>query len=186
MANPPAPTGPRDTRALVVGRFQPPHRGHLQVLETAAAAADEVIVVIGSAQRSHVASNPLTAGERVEALGGLLLDGGVKAAHVIPVPDLDQYHLWVAHVAAHVPAFDVVVAANPLTLHLFSKAGYAVKRVEPVNRETWSGTRIRGRLLAGEPVHDWVTPRVARFLEQEEIQARFQAIAAGRQGASDE
>lgn len=184
MGNPPDPSDPPASRALVIGRFQPPHRGHLQVLEAAADAAREVIVVVGSAQRSHVFSDPLTAGERMEALRGLLLDGEVKVDYMVPVPDLGQYHLWVAHVAAHVPAFDVVVAANPLTLHLFSKAGYDVKRVEPINRDQWSGTEIRRRLLAGEPIGDEVTPRVARFLEQEEIQARFEAIAGSRPGAS--
>lgn len=166
------------SRALVVGRFQPPHRGHLEVLRAAVGSAKEVVVVVGSAQRSHTTKNPLTAGERIEALSAMLKDEGLDVAHLVPVMDLDQYHLWVSHVEAHVPRFDLVVSASPMTLHLFSKAGYPTKRVELVQRERLSGTRVRQGLFEGKDVSSSVTPGVLRLLQGKEIQARLQAIAA--------
>lgn len=172
------------SRALVVGRFQPPHRGHLEVLRAAVDSAREVVVVVGSAQRSHTVKNPLTSGERVEGLTALFKDEGLQVALVIPVMDLDQYHLWVAHVEAHVPPFDLVVSANPMTLHLFKEAGYPTKRVELVDRERLSGTRIRQMLFAGEDVSSHLTPGVLRLLERPEIQARLQAIQAQSRGPS--
>lgn len=176
------PNGDSPRRALVVGRFQPPHRGHLELLRNAAKVADETIVVVGSAQRSHTPVNPLTAGERVEAVTALARDDGVPVAHIVPVVDLDQYHLWVAHVESQVPSFHVVVAANPMTLHLFSKAGYAVEPVEPVRRDEWSGTQIRRRLLSGQDVASHLTPGVSRLLDREGIKERLRAIAEQQEG----
>ena len=52
-------------RGLYVGRFQPFHLGHLDAIKYALKQADELVIVIGSAQYSHNANNPFTAGERL-------------------------------------------------------------------------------------------------------------------------
>jgi nicotinamide-nucleotide adenylyltransferase len=155
----------------------------LEVIRVAAESAREVVVVVGSAQSSHTHRDPLTAGERIEALSGMLKDEGLGVSHVIPVVDLNQYHLWVAHVEAQVPAFDLVVAASPMTLHLFNKAGYATKRVEVTNREVWSGTNIRRLLFEAADVSHAVTPAVAGLLARPEVQARLRAIAGVQRGS---
>lgn len=168
-------------RSLVVGRFQPPHHGHLHTLKQAAEGVDSIVVVVGSAQRSHTLENPLTAGERVELLMGLARDERLPVDHVVPVPDLDQYHLWVSHVEGYAPAFDRVVGANPMTLHLFEQAGYPVQRLEPKKRSEWSGTESRRRLFAGEDPADFLPRRVAEFLKQEELQGRLHALSKRRE-----
>jgi nicotinamide-nucleotide adenylyltransferase len=38
---------------LLIGRFQPFHKGHLQVVKTIARDCDDIIIGIGSAQYSH-------------------------------------------------------------------------------------------------------------------------------------
>ncbi|MEM3596417.1 MAG: adenylyltransferase/cytidyltransferase family protein, partial [Candidatus Bathyarchaeia archaeon] len=50
---------------LYVGRFQPFHLGHLEVVRSILNRADELIIAIGSSQYSHTRRNPFTAGERV-------------------------------------------------------------------------------------------------------------------------
>ena len=172
----------RPTRALVVGRFQPPHRGHLACLRHATTAADETLVVVGSAQRSHTARDPFTAGERIEMLHAAAADEGLRLDHVIPVPDLDMYHLWVAHVDALVPAYDVVVTASPMTAHLFAKAGRRVERIDAVRRTEWSGTAIRARLAQGQDPEDALTPGVRRLLRRPDIDERLRALAAADAG----
>lgn len=164
-------------RALVVGRFQPPHRGHLHCLQEAARLAHETIVVVGSAQLSHIPSDPFTAGERLEMLAVMAAEAELARPWLVPVNDLGQHHLWVAHVAAHVPAFDVVVGGNPLTLDLFAAAGHAVHKVALKERPDWSGTAVRRRLVAREPVAETLTPAVARFLERAEVKRRFAVFA---------
>jgi nicotinamide-nucleotide adenylyltransferase len=52
-------------RGLYVGRFQPFHLGHLDAIKYTLKEVDELVIVIGSAQYSHNANNPFTAGERL-------------------------------------------------------------------------------------------------------------------------
>jgi cytidyltransferase-like protein len=59
---------------LVVGRFQPPHRGHLPLLWAAAAACDLVVVGIGSSERHGTWEDPLTFEERAACLRAVLGD----------------------------------------------------------------------------------------------------------------
>ena len=49
-------------RALFVGRFQPFHYGHLHAVRTILEEAEELVIVVGSAQMSHEPDNPFTAG----------------------------------------------------------------------------------------------------------------------------
>lgn len=170
-------------RALVIGRFQPPHRGHLHCLETAARLADRLIVVVGSAQASHTLRDPFTAGERIEMIRLALTDVDLQAEHILPVPDLNQYHLWVSQVEAYTPPFDVVVTGNPMTAILFEARGYRVERVPVQDRAHLSGTEVRRRLLAGISVTDLVTRSVAAILDRPATHARFTALRAGREGS---
>jgi nicotinamide-nucleotide adenylyltransferase len=52
-------------RGLFVGRFQPFHSGHEQLVESIAAEVEELVIGIGSADASHTRRNPFTAGERL-------------------------------------------------------------------------------------------------------------------------
>ena len=52
-------------RGLLVGRLQPIHDGHMDVISRILAEVDEVIIGIGSAQLSHTLKDPFTAGERM-------------------------------------------------------------------------------------------------------------------------
>lgn len=43
--------------ALIIGRFQPFHKGHLSVIKMVAEKSDSIIIGIGSAQLSHTFEN---------------------------------------------------------------------------------------------------------------------------------
>ena len=51
-------------RGLVVGRFQPYHSGHHQAVKRILKEVDELVIVIGSTQKSYEKENPFTAGGR--------------------------------------------------------------------------------------------------------------------------
>jgi len=53
------------TRGFLIGRFQPFHNGHVQLVEKIATEVDELVIGIGSAGDSHSERNPFTAGERI-------------------------------------------------------------------------------------------------------------------------
>ena len=63
--------------ALIIGRFQPLHNGHLEVIRKVSAECDHVIIGIGSAQSSHTSENPFTAGERYLMMSETLKDEGI-------------------------------------------------------------------------------------------------------------
>lgn len=172
-------------RHLFLGRFQPPHRGHLHALAASSRRADDVYVAVGSAQRSHEPHNPFTIGERFELLGASLDDAGLENVHLFPVPDVHRHAAWVAHVEALVPPFDVVVTNNPLTRRLFSAAGYAVHPGRLWRPDVCSGRRIRARWARGEAAAELLAPavqaRLARIQGPQRVRRLFEeATRTGR------
>lgn len=167
-------------RILVIGRFQPPHKGHLYVLERAAARCDQLLVVVGSAQESYGVQNPFTAGERIEMLDTALRARGIANAMLLPLPDLNRPAEWVAYVASFVPPFDEVVTNNPLTQMLFEREDYKVRNETMQQPRLFSGTRVRERLIAGEPVDDALDPAVIKILKRLKAQKRLQRLAGAK------
>ena len=85
-------------RGLLVGRMQPIHQGHLDVIKRILGEVDEVIICIGSAQLSHSIKNPFTAGERTMMINKALTEHGIPASsyYITPVQDISCNSLWVA------------------------------------------------------------------------------------------
>ncbi len=141
-------------RGLLVGRMQPVHEGHLQVIKTILQEVDEVIIGIGSAQLSHTLKDPFTAGERVMMLTKALSENKISASkyYIIPIQDVECNSIWVAHIKMLTPPFECVYSGNPLVQRLFKESGYTVTQPPLFNREIYSGTEVRRRMLAGG---DW-------------------------------
>ena len=60
--------------AVVIGRFQPFHNGHKTIISRAMAIAEEVVVVIGSANQPRTVKNPFTASERAQMIDAVFPD----------------------------------------------------------------------------------------------------------------
>ncbi|MGZ7209214.1 MAG: nicotinamide-nucleotide adenylyltransferase, partial [Methanobacterium sp.] len=56
------------------------------------------------------------------------------------------------HIKMLTPPFRYIYSGNPLVQRLFKEAGYAVTQPPLFNREIYSGTEVRRRMLAGV---DW-------------------------------
>ena len=150
---------------LLIGRFQPFHKGHLEVVRSIAKKCDSLIIGIGSAQYSHTVDNPFTAGERHLMISRTLKDEGMNEYFLVPIVDINRYAVWVSHVVSLVPPFEVVFTNNNLTRRLFSEAAYQVRDSPMFNRDTYSGTEIRRRMMAGEEWKDLVPPAVAKVID---------------------
>lgn len=166
-------------RGLFVGRFQPFHNGHLQAVKDALKEVDEIVVVVGSAQYSHKISNPFTAGERLTMIREALDEADIAASRfwMVPVPDIHVHMMWVAEVMGYTPRFHVVYANEPLTKRLFKEAGFKVKPIPYYQRETWSSTEIRERMLKGKNWKQLVPKSVARFIEEVNGVQRLRELA---------
>lgn len=164
-------------RVLMVGRFQPIHKGHILVIRKMARKYTSVILGIGSAQYSHTPENPFTAGERVEMSAAALDEEGVKDFFVVPIEDINEHGRWVAHVESMVPRFSAVATNNPLNRRLFQEEGYEVCTTPLYSRGRYSGTVIRKRMLAGRPWKGLVPPAVARIIDEIDGVSRIRQLA---------
>lgn len=152
--------------ALFVGRFQPFHLGHAAVIQTILKDADELIIVIGSSQKSHDLDNPFTTGERIRMIRAALDELKIKERYyLIPVPDSTMHALWAPKVIAYCPPFDVVYSNEPLTRRLFTEAGITVQNIPMFHRERYSATEIRRRILSDEDWRSLLPSSVARVIE---------------------
>ena len=155
-------------RGLLVGRFQPFHLGHLGVVQgLRAARPDETVLLgIGGAQESCPLADPFTAGERWEMIDRALRGAQVDGWAVVPVADIHQHALWVAHLVGLLPRFERVYTNNPLTRLLFERAGFAVENPPLIDRARYEGAKIRALMISGG---DWAgrlpTP-VAEYLRE--------------------
>ena len=155
-------------RGVFVGRFQPFHKGHLEVIKKIVKGVDELVIIVGSSQYSHKLDNPFTAGERITMIRNALEETEIQLQRIwiIPVPDVHQHALWVSQIVGYTPKFDLVYSNEPLTSRLFTEAGFKVKTLPFIKREIYLATEIRKRMLAGENWKELVPKSVAQFIEK--------------------
>jgi len=151
-------------RPLFVGRFQPFHIGHLDMVRRILSRHEEVLLGIGSAQYSHTRENPFTAGERYEMIKRTLDAEGIHAYHIVPIPDTHVHSVWVGHVVSLVPKFDLVYANSPLVVRLFREKGLRVEELPLLKREAYSGTEIRRRIYEGGEWMSLVPKEVSQYI----------------------
>lgn len=82
--------------AVVIGRFQPLHAGHMSLLRAGLANARHLLVLVGSANEPRSFENPFTAGERC-ALITQSLAGDAQRVHPVPIESSNyQVEDWLA------------------------------------------------------------------------------------------
>ena len=172
------------TRGFLVGRFQPFHSGHQQLVEGIAEEVDELVIGIGSADASHTVRNPFTAGERMVMISNVMADIDVQT-YVVPLEDIDRNAVWVSHVESMCPPFDVVYSNNPLVIRLFGEANYEVRDSRMIDRGRLRGTRIRERIIDGAAWKDRVPEAVVGAIAEIDGVQRLRTIADSDDGDAD-
>ncbi len=165
--------------SLAVGRFQPLHNGHMEVIRQCASESENLIIGIGSAQYSHEPENPFTAGERYLMIKEAMKDEGIDNYCIVPIEDLNRYSVWVAHVVSMSPPFSKVYSNNPFTRRLFSEAGYELRTSPLYNRDVFSGTIVRKRMVEDEDWRSLVPAAVADVIDRIDGVERVKQIFGG-------
>lgn len=165
-------------RGLLIGRFQPFHRGHLEVVRKIRAdrPAASLLIGVGTADESYTWENPFTAGERLEMIERALSEAKVENTLLVPIADISRHALWVSYLEALLPTFDRVYTNNPLTRLLFERSGYLVESPPLFDRARYEGVRIREQLAEGAGWKDAVPPAVAAYLDEIGAPARLQVL----------
>lgn len=163
------------TRGFLIGRFQPFHSGHQQLVEKIAGEVDELIVGIGSAGDSHTTRNPFTAGERVMMITKSLESLGITT-YTVPIEDLNRNSVWVSHVESMSPRFDVAYSNNPLVIRLFVEAGVEVRQTTMFNRDDLKGSEIRELMIEGGDWRGYVPEPVEEVVDEVNGIQRIQTV----------
>jgi len=137
---------------LLIGRFQPFHKGHLSAINFGLSKVENLWIGIGSSNKSHEKKNPFTADERKEMILSSLDEEKLKRIKIFYVPDIGDHEKWTYHVDSIVPKYDVVFSNDDFTISLYKKRGFDVIEVPLLQRDMISGTRIRELLVMGQ---DW-------------------------------
>jgi nicotinamide-nucleotide adenylyltransferase len=164
---------------LFLGRFQPFHGGHLEVIREMAGQVDKLIIVVGSAQLSHTFEDPFTAGERHLMISETLDAEGGFNYFIIPIVDINRYSIWVAHVRSLAPPFEVIFTNNDLTARLFSEAGVEVRRPRLYDRERYSGRRVRELMATGGDWRPLVPGGTMKVIDAIDGEKRVRELARG-------
>ncbi|MBW2997321.1 nicotinamide-nucleotide adenylyltransferase [Candidatus Woesearchaeota archaeon] len=160
---------------LILGRFQPLHKGHLKVIEDAYKEDKDIVIAIGSAQVTDRKENPFSAEERKLMLEKTLEANNIKAK-IILVPDIACDDTYVGHVEEFVgDKPDKIITENEWTIDLFKKAGYDV-HITPRYFDI-SATDIRDKISKDEPWEDLVPTETLKVLKEINCVDRIKKIS---------
>lgn len=134
---------------VILGRFQPFHKGHQFLIEKALEMGD-VTIAIGSSQESWTQSNPWSVEER-EYMIREWLDG--RSAKIVHIADINDPPNWVKH-ARVLHGEGTLVTSDLDTHNLYLQSDYPSILVELSNRENLEGWRVRTTLKMLSTIND--------------------------------
>ena len=169
----------RKVRGILIGRMQPIHKGHIQVIKKILEEIDEIIIGIGSAQLSHELKNPFTAGERIVMVSQALAEENIHPGryYIIPMEDINFNAIWADHVKMMTPPFSIVYSGNPLVKQLFEEEGYEVKNPPLFDRLRLSGSEVRRKILSDENWQNLVANSTIEVIAEIEGVKRLKNLA---------
>lgn len=149
-------------KALVLGRFQPLHNGHVRMMRKASKLADKLVIGVGSSNKSRTFKNPFTFDERKFMLeSSIHLD---KPTIISGVPDFGNNDLWIAWIDDNVD-FDVFVSNADNELKIFDDYGFKTQKLE-LRDDKISSTKVRDLMIEKKPIDKMVPPVVMKFINE--------------------
>lgn len=135
---------------LVIGRFQPFHKGHAYLIKKALTFCEALIIGIGSANKKD-SDNPWDASVRKKMIEQFLAKEKIaeKIKKIILLDDMSDED-WTKTVLRDAPA-DVVIGNNDWVNQLLHDAGYEVVTLPYFHRFLYEGQKIRKLMQEKKP-----------------------------------
>ena len=151
--------------ALIVGRFQPFHKGHLFLIKKALEKANKIIIGIGSANIIDE-NNPIDFETRKKVIKAVFYKEGIedKLIKIVPLSDYFDDKKWLLNLVKQVGKFDLTLGHNEWTNNILKKAGYKVLKVDYYKRPLYEGWRIRKLIKEGKKWQDRVPKYIVSWL----------------------
>lgn len=149
---------------IFIGRFQPFHNGHEQVIRNLVERYGTLTVGIGSANESGLLRNPFTLEERKEMLAIALGDLGEKV-RIVRIDDKHHDRLWAEHVIS-LGEFSRFVSDNDWVRRCLKGALEEIPYPGLIDRDVLEGKHIRHAMATGGEWKGRVSPKIAHYLER--------------------
>lgn len=151
--------------ALLIGRFQPFHKGHLYLMRKAIETAEKLVIGIGSANIDDE-NNPLDFETRKKIIKAVIYKEkfGDKVKKIVGLDDFFDDKKWLNNVKKQAGDFDLVIGNNNWTNNIMEKAGYRVRRFPYYKRYLYEGWRIRKLISEGKKWQDRIPRYIVKWL----------------------
>ena len=135
--------------ALIIGRFQPLHHGHIYILKQILKSYQKVKIGIGSSQLSNTLNDPFTSIERKAFLQTALKERKIpsKKYEIFEIPDIFNAAKWIDHVISIVGEFDSVISNSPWVRELSLNKNVQVEKTNTIFKKKYNGKNIRNLIL---------------------------------------
>jgi len=162
-----------------MGRFQPFHLGHLDLVKQILDECDEIIIAITSSQFNYLEKDPFTTGERMEMIHDSLKESSVDLTRCYIVSLENQFNIatWASYLKSALPHFDKVYSGNRYVSMLLSDSEIPVVTPTFFNRNQCNATKIRSMIISDENWKDSVPNAVYKLLTKINAKNRLEVIS---------
>jgi len=157
---------------LIIGRFQPLHKGHIHLIRKSLEYVEELKIGIGSSQFSDQIKNPFTYDERKLFLNLSLSDTGIipKRYAIFPIPDKFDIFKWVDT--------DIIFTNNLWIGRLFQRENKKLIYGLKFDFEKYNGSKIREMIFRNQPMWMELVPKsVYMYITTPEIMKKMKKIS---------
>ena len=163
----------------MMGRFQPFHKGHLELVKQILEQCDEVIIAITSAQFNYLEKDPFTAGERIEMIHNSIKESKIDLNRCFVISIENQFNIatWASYLKSALPHFDKVYSGNDYVSMLLADSDIQVVKPEFLDREQFNATKIRSMIISNQNWKDSVPNAVYEFLTKIDAKNRLSVIS---------
>ena len=164
--------------AVLIGRFQPFHNGHADLLQTALATAPKVVIVLGSSFCSRSAKGPFSWHERAAMIGATLPEADRSRIEFVPMRDYYDDVVWADAVQCAVAALGHAPSKTALIGYFKDASSYYLNHfpqwqmLAVAARSAADATDVRRIYFETEDLevslsvlHDTVPPAVRQYLK---------------------
>jgi nicotinamide-nucleotide adenylyltransferase len=155
-------------RGLMMGRFQPFHLGHLELVKQILKECDEVVIALTGSQFNYIEKDPFTAGERIEMIHQALIEDNIEMNKCFIIAIDNQFNVatWAAYLKSSLPNFDKVYSGNNYVSMLLADSGYEVVSPNFYQREKYNATKIRKMISNNEDWEKFVPQAVSQVIKK--------------------
>jgi nicotinamide-nucleotide adenylyltransferase len=154
------PSSPVNPGFVVLGRFQPFHRGHALMLLEAEKSRKvnypnlKLIIAVGSSNRPETLKNPWSASERIAMISSWLDNEAKFDAIVVAIPDIEDPPNWVSHAEKYHGKSGIFFSSDSSSCDLYDNSGWSIISMPLLQRDDYEGWRVRETARMLSTIHD--------------------------------